>query len=137
VTQSMNSKNISNSKASLLPVALTEMHPLTGRPGRSSLLRRFLALLALCSLVIFLVHSYQTRGESSYLDLVFDSLIPDLSELPAEDALPSSSPAQVVYCQDKEGWISEWLSSGVMPKCSLADQKKVDILYTYLPLIPY
>jgi hypothetical protein len=129
------------SKASLLPiVAFAEKKmPLTARPCRLPLLRRFLALLSLCLIVIFMIYTYQNRGESSYLDLVLDNLIPDYPDAPLDKAVSSSlgtlSKSPIVYCRDQEGWISEWLSSGSMPKCSLADQSKVDILYAYIPTV--
>lgn len=102
-------------------------------------IRRLLFLAIGVAVVVFMVTSYQII-ESPYLDLM-DSMLLDSSDIHIdfEDIITPSrlqSPIDATYnlCKDELGWIEEWISSGVMPKCSLADQSKVDVLYTYVPL---
>jgi hypothetical protein len=127
------------SKAFLRPIA-QDMLAL-GRSGRTIpvMIRRLLSLVVLLALFIFVL-SYFQAIEVSYLDLV-DSMTPDdpdhltisittqvtpLTSQP-KPALPDNA------CNDESGWIEEWISSGVMPKCSLAHRSTVDVVYTYLP----
>ena len=112
----------------LLPIAIAAqgIQALAACQRRSSRCRRFLILALFCSFTILLVSSFQTREEPSYLDLVIDSLILESQE----DSLHNSRPGGLCAGQ---AWIDDWISSGVMPKCSLADRTKIDILYTYNP----
>ena len=96
---------------------------------RRSILKRLLTLLIGVALLIFVVTFYHTLIPS-YMDLMDDImesgggvLDSDMSTFPtAEPALP---------CLDGSGWVEEWIASGVMPKCSLARQSTIDVLYTY------
>lgn len=119
-------------KRLLLPIA-HEMQLLRWQ-CRRSLIRRLFVLLVVLALLAFLVTFYSTI-EASYLDLV-DSLILESTAVHASDAvvdgISSSSPVPVVACNDDSRWVDEWISSGVMPRCSLAHRSKVDVLYTYV-----
>ena len=124
------------SKRLMLPIA-NEMRILL-RQGRPSL-RRLLVLVIGVAVVTIVVTFYQTI-ESSYLDLM-DSLLLDSSVLHSDfEDTTSPSHLQSLYgatynlCKDESGWVEEWISSGIMPKCSLADKSKIDVLYTYVLL---
>jgi hypothetical protein len=93
------------------------------------LIRRSLALAVLTTVVFVVLIFYETI-EASYLDLV-DSLISDSPT--AHGDLPLSIPLDLEPCDDETGWIEEYISSGIMPRCSLAHEGKIDILYTYGP----
>ena len=126
------------SKGLMIPIA-KEMQILR-RQGRPST-RRLLVLLIGVAVVTLVVTLYQTI-ESSYLDLM-DSLLldsvgmhSDFEDTTTGLSLPQSSiDATYNLCKDESGWVEEWISSGVMPKCSLADKSKVDVIYTYVPLV--
>jgi hypothetical protein len=99
--------------------------------GRVSVIRRRLAFLVVLALVVFIINFYLTI-EASYLDLV-DSFMWESSVI-TTDAVRDiiSQPFSTnLHCKDGSGWLEEWISSGVMPKCSLAHRSKVDVLYTY------
>src|SRR5579859_3903786 len=107
--------------------------------GRPFIIRPLLRLIGIVSVFVFLFTCFHTTLESSYLDLV-DSFLPEsigsdmATNLEAQisDEVSKSAPIHFdTGC--KEGWIEEWISSGVMPKCSLASHNKIDLLYTYPP----
>jgi hypothetical protein len=119
-----------------LPIATTEMN-LLRRQGPSSFVRQLLGVIGILSILVFLFTAFHTTLESSYLDLV-DSLIPESRETiivetvnPITNEIIHSSSVIDNSCKGIQ-WIEEWISSGVMPDCSLAKQNKVDILYTYV-----
>ena len=93
--------------------------------SRPSMMKRLLALLVGVAMCLFLVTFYNTI-ESSYVDLM-DSIME--SEGPSVNGVDIAIP--LLPCQDGSGWAEEWIASGVMPRCSLAHQSKIDILYTY------
>jgi hypothetical protein len=107
------------------------------RPARPYLMKRILVLLiGIASTILFVV--YFNTLESDYLDLVeqfiasttgMDGYTSDGIQTP-----PSQFSGTVgMPCRDQDGWMQEWISSGVMPKCSLQHLSKVDVVYTYLP----
>lgn len=125
------------SKGPMLPIA-NEMQRL--RPlGRVSVKR--LLVLVIGVAVVTLVISFCQTVESSYLDLM-DSLLLDSSGVHSDFEDTATSPAHLQtsgdaayhLCKDGSGWVEEWISSGVMPRCSLAGKSKIDVLYTYVPL---
>jgi hypothetical protein len=120
------------SKRLLLPIA-HEMQILRWQ-GRRSIIRRLVVLVVVLAVLAFLVTFYSTI-EASYLDLVdsliLESIAPHISDT-IDDGISSSSPVSVLACNDDSGWVDEWISSGVMPRCSLAHRSKVDVLYTYI-----
>jgi hypothetical protein len=121
------------SKGLMIPIA-HEMQIL--RRHSRPFVRRLLVLVIGAAVVTLVVTLYQTI-ESSYLDLM-ESLLLDSAGIHTDfdDTTISQSPIKAKYnlCKDESGWIEEWISSGVMPKCSLADKSKVDVLYTYVLL---
>lgn len=122
------------SKGLMRPI--TNEIPILRRRGRY-LLKRLLLLVIAVAIVSLVCQTL----ESSYLDLI-DSLLLDSSGLHADfedniaspSHLQSSDGATYDLCSDEPGWVEEWISSGIMPKCSLADMNKIDVLYTYFPL---
>jgi hypothetical protein len=120
------------SKGLLLPIA-HEMQVLR-RQGPCSMIRRLLVLVVVLAVLALLVTFYSTI-EASYLDLVdsliLESIAPHISDT-VDDGISSSSPVPALACNDDSSWVDEWISSGVMPKCSLAHQSKIDVLYTYI-----
>lgn len=107
--------------------------------GRPFIIRQLLGLIAIISVLVFLF-TFHTTLESSYLDLV-DSFLPESvggdvpPNLEAQTSEETSKSATIhLNSGCKEGWIEEWISSGVMPKCSLASHSKIDLLYTYPPV---
>jgi len=117
------------SKGLLLPIA-HEMQILR----RPFVIKRLFAFVVVLTLLAFIVTFYSTI-EASYLDLV-DSLMLESTALPTSDAvgdvISPSPPVTGLACNDDSGWVDEWISSGVMPRCSLAHRSKVDVLYTYI-----
>lgn len=101
-----------------------------GRHGMTFMIRRFLTLAVMAGVVFFVVVFYETL-EASYLDLI-DSLMVDspTTQSPVQGDLPTSIPLDSSPCDDEMGWIEEYISSGSMPRCSLAHQNKVNVLYT-------
>jgi hypothetical protein len=106
--------------------------------GRPFIIRQLLGLIGVISILGGLFTFFHTTLESSYLDLV-DSFLPESSgadissstNLEAQLSDESSNSASLRFnTACKEGWIEEWISSGVMPKCSLASHNKIDLLYT-------
>ena len=107
--------------------------------GRSFIIRQLLGLIAIVSILVCLFTFFHTTLESSYLDLV-DSFLPETAAgyVPPTENSEAQTSGEVnstplkfnTGC--KEDWIEEWISSGVMPKCSLASHNKIDLLYTYL-----
>ena len=106
---------------------------------RPFIIRQLLGLIGVISILLLLFTFFHTTLESSYLDLV-DSFLPDSSagvdlssatKLDLATSDESSTPVPVrVNTACTESWIAEWISSGVMPKCSLASHNKIDLLYT-------
>jgi hypothetical protein len=104
-----------------------------GRHGIAFLLKRCLALAVFAGLAFFVIAFYETI-EASYLDLI-DSLMvdppsPTGSQSPGQGDSPGLDVTELAPCDDTLGWIDEYISSGLMPRCSLAHQDKVDVLYT-------
>jgi len=104
--------------------------------GRRSIVRRLFTLLIGLALLILVVTFYHTLIPS-YMDLM-DDIMDSETVLDSDTAiLPSSSSSTseagtALPCQDGSGWVEEWIASGVMPKCSLAQRSTIDILYTYI-----
>lgn len=119
-----------SSKGLLLPRA-HEMQ-LRRWHGRLFVFKRLLLFVVILASLILVVTFYSTI-EGSYLDLV-DSLLLDSSTFTA-DAAGDVIPADLYPCSDGSGWVEEWISSGVMPKCSLAHRGKVDVVYTYVSFL--
>jgi hypothetical protein len=104
--------------------------------GRPFVIRQLLALIAIVSIFVLLFTCFHTSLESSYLDLV-DSFLPETAAgyvPPIENPESQTSDESNSNTGCREDWIVEWISSGVMPKCSLASHNKIDLLYTFLSL---
>jgi len=101
-----------------------------GRHWISFMIRRFLILAVLASLVFFVIASFETV-ETSYLDLI-DSLMPDSPSLQSSGQGDSRTSMELELnpCDDELGWIEEYISTGLMPRCSLVHNNKIGILYT-------
>jgi hypothetical protein len=104
-----------------------------GRHGMAFLLKRCLALAVFAGLAFFVVAFYETI-EASYLDLI-DSLMVDapspvVPQSSGQGHLSALEVAELAPCDNELGWIEEYISSGLMPRCSLAHRNKVDVLYT-------
>jgi hypothetical protein len=116
-----------------------ELHVLRWQ-GRPSIIKRLLALLVGLALLIFGATFFNSI-EASYMDLM-DSFIesPGVSTEGVDNVLstlPSSSiPSTLAPCEEGSGWVEEYISSGVMPRCSLAHRSRIDILYTYFTPFP-
>ena len=83
-------------------------------------------------LLIFILSWYRDI-EESYLDLVDSDGADQVTLSVAARVTPLRKPTAALAgsaCHDDSGWIEEWISSGVMPPCSLAHRSTVDILYT-------
>jgi|SRR5579859_877164 len=123
--------------------------------GRPAMLRRVIVILASMAMILCVFSFYQAI-ETSYLDLV-DALIPDTSIEKTEEGAAASittthdislsptrekpfvtppAPERGNSCNDDSRWIEEWISSGRMPKCSLAHRATVDVVYTYTHPLP-
>lgn len=108
------------------------------RQARLSSIKRLLALVVALALLIFFVTFYQTV-EVSYLDLI-DSSVPGAQSLSVGDTLEtiisglssSEFDSEDRSCDNLSGWVEAWISSGIMPKCSLAHRNKVEVLFTYI-----
>src|SRR5438045_1014762 len=111
-------------------LVLPKMH-LFRPQGRVSVIRRRLAFLVVLALVVFIINFYLTI-EASYLDLV-ESFIWESSVITPDAVRDISQPfsTNLPLCNDDSGWLEEWISSGIMPNCSLVHRNKVDVLYTY------
>jgi hypothetical protein len=119
-----------------LPIATTEMNVLR-RQGTSTFIRQLLGVIGILSILVFLFTAFHTTLESSYLDLV-DSLVPESGGTlivetvnPITNGIVHSTSIPDNSCKGTQ-WIEEWISSGIMPDCSLANQNKVDVFYAYL-----
>jgi len=102
-----------------------------GRHWLSFMIRRFLTLAVFAGVVFFVIASYQSV-ETSYLDLI-DSLMPDSTSgqyYSEQGDSPTSIELELNPCDDELGWIEEYISTGLMPRCSLVHRNKIDILYT-------
>ena len=102
--------------------------PLLRWQGTRSIVKRLLTLVLGVALFVLLVTSYNTLVPS-YMDLMDDIIAEQLdTEI---STIPSTTISTLdAACQAGSGWVEEWISSGVMPKCSLAHQSTIDILYT-------
>lgn len=103
--------------------------PLLRWQGTKSIFKRLLTLVLGVALFVLLVTFYNTLVPS-YMDLMDDIIAEQLDT--AITTIPSTTTISTLdtACQDGSGWVEEWISSGVMPKCSLAHQSTIDILYT-------
>jgi len=101
-----------------------------GRHWLSFMIRRFLALALFGGVVLFVIACYESL-ETSYLDLI-DSLMPDSTSVQSSGQEDSQTSIQLELnpCDDESGWIEEYVSTGLMPRCSLVHGNKIDILYT-------
>jgi hypothetical protein len=97
--------------------------------GPRLIVKRLLTLVMVVALFVFLVTFYHTLVPS-YMDLM-DDIIESEDLDTAITSIPSTISMDTA-CQDGSGWVEEWISSGIMPKCSLAHQSTIDILYTYV-----
>ena len=97
------------------------------RPGTKRMAHVLLALTLIAFFIIF----YQSIG-STYLDLV-DSFVDESQEISINlgSAPFLSQQLPGIPCNDESGWIEEWISSGVMPRCTLTHKRKIDIIYTF------
>jgi hypothetical protein len=118
-----NARQTSRKGRFLLPLT-TAPRNVNALAPRCRVVRRCLLLAAFCALVMMVVTSFQLRDldQLSYFDLELDDFIPEVSEVLSYDS---------DRCVGQE-WVLEWISQGTLPNCSLANQNKIEILYTYL-----
>jgi hypothetical protein len=104
-----------------------------GRHGITFLLKRCLALAVFAGVAFFVIAFYETI-EASYLDLIDSLMVESPSSISPHSSGEGDSPtlniAELAPCDDELGWIEEYISSGLMPRCSLAHRSKIDVLYT-------
>src|SRR5271170_3355036 len=103
--------------------------PLLRWQGTKSIVKRLLILVLGVACFVLLVTCYNTLVPS-YMDLMDDLIAEQLDT--GITTIPSTTTISTLdtACRDGSGWVEEWISSGVMPKCSLAHQSTIDILYT-------